>query len=92
VLGGLPLLLTGGAGAESRRALGWVIVGGLGLATAATLFLTPVVFDLLARFSKPRVAEEERLRRELAEAGGPRGFTPTAEEEGDLGELPAAAE
>ncbi|MEJ0012300.1 MAG: efflux RND transporter permease subunit [Bauldia sp.] len=92
VLGGLPLLLTGGAGAEARRALGWIIVGGLGFATIATLFLTPVVFSLLARLSKPRVAEEQRLERELEEAGGPREFKPTPEEEGELPELPAAAE
>ena len=48
VLGGLPLILRGGAGAEARQALGWIIVGGLGFATLATLFLTPVVY-LLAR-------------------------------------------
>jgi HAE1 family hydrophobic/amphiphilic exporter-1 len=92
VLGGLPLLLTSGAGAEARRALGWIIVGGLGFATVATLFLTPVVFSLLARLSKPRIAEEQRLERELAEAGGPRSFKPTPQEEGELPELPAAAE
>ena len=33
ILGGVPLVLAGGAGAEARIALGWVIVGGLGLAT-----------------------------------------------------------
>ncbi len=87
VLGGLPLILTGGAGSEARRRSGWMMVGGLGLATVATLFLTPVVFSLLARFSKPRIAEEQRLERELAEAGGPRGFAPTPEE---LGEAPVA--
>jgi HAE1 family hydrophobic/amphiphilic exporter-1 len=84
VLGGLPLILTGGAGSEARRALGWIIVGGLGFATLATLFLTPVVFLLLARFAKPRVAEQQRLERELAEAGdAPRGYEPTAEEAGE---------
>jgi HAE1 family hydrophobic/amphiphilic exporter-1 len=92
VLGGLPLLLTGGAGAEARRALGWIIVGGLGFATIATLFLTPVVFSILARFSKPRIAEEKRLERELAEAGGKGEFHPTPEETGEVAELPAAAE
>jgi HAE1 family hydrophobic/amphiphilic exporter-1 len=92
VLGGLPLLLTGGAGAEARRALGWIIVGGLGFATIATLFLTPVVFSILARFSKPRIAEEKRLERELEEAGGRREFQPTAEEVGEVTALPAAAE
>jgi HAE1 family hydrophobic/amphiphilic exporter-1 len=67
VLGGLPLILTGGAGSEARAALGWIMVGGLGVSALATLFLTPVAFLLLAGFSKPRVAEEERLVRELAE-------------------------
>ena len=41
ILGGVPLLLSSGAGAEAREALGWVIVGGLGLATLLTLYLTP---------------------------------------------------
>ena len=44
ILGGVPLLLFGGAGAEARHALGWVIVGGLGLATLLTLFVTPVAY------------------------------------------------
>ncbi|MTJ05130.1 MAG: efflux RND transporter permease subunit [Sediminimonas qiaohouensis] len=69
VLSGVPLILSSGAGAEAREALGWVIVGGLGLATLMTLFLTPVVYLLLARFSTPRAQEEERLRAELDAAG-----------------------
>ncbi|RMH51100.1 MAG: efflux RND transporter permease subunit, partial [Alphaproteobacteria bacterium] len=68
VLGGLPLILTSGPGAEARIALGWVVVGGLGLATLATLFVTPVAYLLLARFTRPRVEEEARLSRELARA------------------------
>jgi HAE1 family hydrophobic/amphiphilic exporter-1 len=70
VLGGVPLILSSGPGAEAREALGWVIVGGLGLATLVTLYLTPVVYLLLARFSVPKAAEEARLRRELDEATG----------------------
>jgi len=93
VLGGLPLLLTAGAGSESRRALGWIIVGGLGFATIATLFLTPVVFSLLARFARPRIAEQQRLARELAAAGdAPRGLQPTAEESGEDPPIRVAAE
>jgi HAE1 family hydrophobic/amphiphilic exporter-1 len=65
VLGGVPLILSFGAGAEAREALGWVIVGGLGLATVSTLYLTPVAYLLLARFSKPKVQEEARLSQEL---------------------------
>jgi len=53
VLGGVPLVLASGAGAEARIALGWVMVGGLGLATIVTLYVTPVAYLALARFSKP---------------------------------------
>jgi hydrophobic/amphiphilic exporter-1 (mainly G- bacteria), HAE1 family len=69
VLGGVPLILSGGAGAEARHALGWIIVGGLGPATLATLYLTPVAYLLLAGLARPRIQEEQRLRAELAEAG-----------------------
>jgi HAE1 family hydrophobic/amphiphilic exporter-1 len=49
VLGALPLVLTQGPGAEARIALGWVILGGLGPAGLATLFLIPVVWRLAVR-------------------------------------------
>lgn len=68
LLGGLPLILGSGAGAESRAALGWVVFGGLGFATIFTLFLTPVTFLALARFAKPRATEEGKLAEELARA------------------------
>ena len=68
VLGGVPLIFSSGAGAEAREALGWVIVGGLGLATVSTLYLTPVAYVLLARFSTPKAEEEKRLQSELAQA------------------------
>jgi HAE1 family hydrophobic/amphiphilic exporter-1 len=68
ILGAVPLVLATGAGAEARISLGWVIVGGLGLATASTLFLTPVAYLLLGRFITPKVHEEARLKRELEEA------------------------
>jgi HAE1 family hydrophobic/amphiphilic exporter-1 len=68
VLGGVPLVLSSGAGAEARRALGWIIVGGLGFAAVSTLFLTPVAYLLLARFSKPKAHEEARLETEMASA------------------------
>ena len=52
VLGGLPLILSGGAGGEARAAIGWVVFGGLGLAALFTLYLTPVVYLALARFAE----------------------------------------
>ena len=59
LLGGLPLALGSGTGAELRRPLGITIVGGLLLSQLLTLYTTPVVylwFDRLAqRFSRYKV-------------------------------------
>jgi len=71
IVGGVPLILAEGAGAEARIALGWVIVGGLGLATASTLFLTPVAYLILGRFVTPKAHEEARLHREIEAARQP---------------------
>ncbi len=52
LLGALPLMLAGGAGAELRQPLGITMVGGLLLSQVLTLFTTPVIylyFDRLAR-------------------------------------------
>lgn len=65
ILGAVPLVWSHGAGAESRIAIGIVIVGGLGFASILTLFLTPVLYDLLARFTRPRGAVEKFLEAEL---------------------------
>jgi len=70
VLGGLPLILSTGPGAEARTAIGWVIFGGLGLSAVFTLYLTPVIYFGLASLSKPRAAEAERLQQELLAAEG----------------------
>jgi hydrophobic/amphiphilic exporter-1 (mainly G- bacteria), HAE1 family len=68
VLGGVPLTLAEGAGAEARVALGWVIVGGLGLATLVTLYITPVAYLLIAGLTQPHAHEEERLAKEMEDA------------------------
>ena len=49
VLGAIPLALAFGAGAEARRPIGWVIVGGLMLGTFLTLFVIPAAYLLLVR-------------------------------------------
>ncbi|MBL0319936.1 MAG: efflux RND transporter permease subunit [Alphaproteobacteria bacterium] len=56
VLGALPLVISHGAGAESRQQIGWVIIGGMSVGTLFTLFVIPVVYQLMARFT--RVEEE----------------------------------
>jgi multidrug efflux pump len=62
LLGGLPLALGSGTGAELRRPLGITIVGGLLLSQLLTLYTTPVVylwFDRLAqRFARYRIGNE----------------------------------
>lgn len=68
ILGGLPLILSSGAGAEARNSIGWVVFGGLGLATLFTLYLTPVLYLWLARFTKPRADEAARLESEMEAA------------------------
>jgi len=68
LLGALPLILSTGAGAEARNAIGWVVFGGLGLAVLFTLYLTPVIYLGLARFTKPRGDETKQLAQELDQA------------------------
>ena len=53
VLGAIPLALATGAGAESRRQIGWVIVGGMSLGTVLTIFVVPTMYTLLARRRTP---------------------------------------
>ncbi len=67
VIGALPLVLASGAGAEARVSIGWVIFGGLGLAGIFTLFLTPVIYLCVARFSRPRADISSEVDRQLAE-------------------------
>jgi multidrug efflux pump len=47
VLGALPLALATGAGAESRSAIGWVVVGGMTVGTLFTLFVIPVAYTYI---------------------------------------------
>ena len=56
VLGAMPLALAGGAGAESRRSIGLVIVGGISFGTLLTLFVVPTVYLILAGWRERRVA------------------------------------
>ena len=44
IMGALPIAIGIGAGAESRRPLGFVIIGGMLVSQLITLFLTPVIY------------------------------------------------
>ncbi|MES1989632.1 MAG: efflux RND transporter permease subunit [Pseudomonadota bacterium] len=54
VLGAAPLALSSGAGAESRKAIGWVIVGGMSFGTLLTLFVVPTVYLIVKNWQKKR--------------------------------------
>jgi multidrug efflux pump subunit AcrB len=58
LLGGMPMALGWGAGAELRRPLGIAIVGGLVVSQMLTLFTTPVIYLYLDRMGK-RFARRE---------------------------------
>jgi multidrug efflux pump len=66
IFGAVPLVLASGAGAESRAAIGMVILGGLIFASTLTLFIIPVLYNLLARFAKPAGAIEQALNKALS--------------------------
>lgn len=60
VIGMAPMASGLGEGGEQNAPLGRAVIGGLLLATVATLFFVPVVFSLLRRHGvpKPRFAED----------------------------------
>jgi multidrug efflux pump len=59
--GSLPLLLSSGAGTETRTVIGTVILAGILAATLFTLYVVPVAYDLLARHT----GSPQRVRRQL---------------------------
>jgi multidrug efflux pump len=61
VLGTIPLALAHGAGAETRQAIGWVIVGGMTIGTLFTLFIVPSFYLLISRRKPLLTFDESKL-------------------------------
>ncbi len=60
-VGAMPLVLASGAGSASRHTIGIVIFFGVAFATFFTLFVVPVFYSLLARYTKSPMAVAREL-------------------------------
>ncbi|NWE52546.1 efflux RND transporter permease subunit [Brevundimonas sp. P7753] len=73
--GALPLVLWQGAGAGSRQTIGVVIFSGAMFATMLTLFVVPVIYGVLARFTRSPEYTARRIEeweaQEIAEGKTP---------------------
>jgi multidrug efflux pump len=78
----LPIAIGIGAGGEARRPLGVAVVGGLLFSTFLTLVLVPVVYTLLARFTRARHTVEDRSPGSHALGPGEPRVQPAAAPEG----------
>lgn len=65
--GAVPLILTGGAGSETRIAIGIVIFFGVAAATVFTLFVVPVAYQIISRKTGSPMDVSRRLEREMEE-------------------------
>ena len=65
--GAIPLIVWGGAGGESRKTIGVTIFSGAIFATLVTLFIVPVFYNLLARYTKSPQADARRIAKYEAE-------------------------
>jgi multidrug efflux pump subunit AcrB len=70
IIGMLPMALGLGEGGEQNAPLGRAVIGGLVLATVATLFFVPVVFSVIRHKLRPRLTNDdpELLSEELEPA------------------------
>jgi len=65
-IGSLPLIVSSGAGAETRLVIGTVILSGVLVATFFTLFMVPAMYRLWAKNTSSPRATGEKLESELA--------------------------
>ena len=59
IIGMVPMALGLGEGGEQNAPLGRAVIGGLLLATVATLFFVPVVFSMIRHKTRPRTTDDD---------------------------------
>ena len=68
ILGVTPLAVSNGAGSGSQHAIGTGVIGGMVTATFLAIFMIPMFFVVISRFSKQKI---EPARATPPGAGGP---------------------
>ena len=71
VAGAVPLMIAHGAGAGARSAIGVVIVFGVSISTLITLFLIPLLYSRLARYTGSPLSVTRKLEAQLAAGAQP---------------------
>jgi len=67
--GSVPLLVSSGAGTETRFVIGVVILSGVIVGTLFTLFIVPAAYDLVGKFTRSPQAVAQQLEKELESSG-----------------------
>jgi HAE1 family hydrophobic/amphiphilic exporter-1 len=84
IVGCIPLWTAHGAGAESRRILGTVVIGGMALATVIGILMVPTTFSVVEFLSHRFARGGKRTTMDSSPDAGPPDQTPPAvQPEGD---------
>ncbi|WNO10767.1 efflux RND transporter permease subunit [Teredinibacter sp. KSP-S5-2] len=67
IAGSIPLVVSSGAGSEAREVLGVTLFSGVLVATFFTLYLVPVAYRYLGKYTHSPHAKEKQLQQELSE-------------------------
>jgi len=79
VAGAVPLMLSFGAGAETRMVIGVVVMAGVSVATIMTLYVVPVAYSLIARRTGSPGDVQRKLDDQLKGGGAGAGQAAPAE-------------
>ena len=73
ILGCVPLALASGSGAIARKVMGTAVIGGMAAATAIAIFLVPVTFYVVEKFSHRKGKEQPTPAAALADPPADQG-------------------